>query len=78
MGERLKIQKLLDLDEINSIPYKGPLLSILDYGKLGLRDCNDLDIYVKISDVSRTMNILVENGYKSEFKKKNSQNLIIL
>ncbi len=74
MGELLKIQKLLDLDEINSIPYKGPLLSILAYGNLGLRDFNDLDIYVNISDVSRTMDILVENGYKSEFYKKNSQN----
>ena len=50
--------------DIESIPYKGPLLALLAYGDLALRRFVDLDIIVKKEDVFRARDVLTEAGYK--------------
>ena len=42
-GELIKITNLLNLNGINSFTYKGPVLSILAYKNLALRNFNDID-----------------------------------
>lgn len=62
-GELLRILKIFDSHSIPTIPYKGPILAIEEYGNLSLREFNDLDIYVPFSHVYRAKEILLNQGY---------------
>ena len=68
LGELLKVLKLLASEGINAVPYKGPVLAILAYGNLSLRQFNDLDIFVDRGDVLKAKEILVFHGYKPQFE----------
>lgn len=64
LGELLNILNLFDSNEINSIPYKGPILAILAYNNLSLREFGDLDLFVNINDVFAARKILIDKGYR--------------
>ena len=68
LGELLKVLKLFASEGINAVPYKGPVLAILTYGNLSLRQFNDLDIFVDRGDVLKVKEILVSQGYKPQFE----------
>ena len=68
LGELLKVLKLFASEGINAVPYKGPVLAILAYGNLSLRQFNDLDIFVDKGDVLKAKEILVSQGYKPQFE----------
>jgi len=67
MGELIKILELFKSNEITAIPYKGPILAIQAYGNLAFREFDDLDIFIKKSDVIRIKNLLINEGYKTDF-----------
>ena len=48
---------------IDTIPYKGPVLSLFAYGDLAARRFVDLDVIVKKTDVLRAREILLADGY---------------
>ena len=66
-GELLKILELFKSADITVVPYKGPILSILVYGKLALRQFEDLDIFVFKKDILKVKEILISQGYQPEF-----------
>lgn len=68
LGELLKVLKLFASEGISAVPYKGPVLAILAYGNLSLRQFNDLDIFVDKGDVLKAKEILVSQGYKPQFE----------
>ena len=68
LGELLKVLKLFASEGISAVSYKGPVLAILAYGNLSLRQFNDLDIFVDRGDVLKAKEILVSQGYKPQFE----------
>ncbi len=62
-GELIKLVRLFEANGIPALPFKGPVLSLLAYRTLGLRDYGDLDILVRPQDVLRTQRLLIVHGY---------------
>ena len=61
-AELVRLLGLLRDAGISAVPFKGPVLSVLAYGNLALREYGDLDLLVHPRDVPRTKDLLVENG----------------
>jgi len=62
-GKLIEILDVLRLNEIDSLPYKGPILAFSAYNNLALREFADLDIFVHKKDVSKIRKILMSIGY---------------
>ena len=65
--ELLDILKLCQSHQIPILPYKGPVLAVLLYRKLSLREFCDLDLIVQPNDFFRVIELLIEKGYQSTF-----------
>lgn len=63
LGELFKILDLLESRGIATIPFKGPILSILIYKNIALREFNDLDVFVDKDNIIKSRKILISNGY---------------
>jgi len=70
LGELLKLLNLFEKHGLNVIPYKGPLLAIYAYKNLGLRQFDDLDIFIHKSDVLKVKEMLISYGYNPQFELK--------
>ena len=62
--ELLRISEAFKKSGVSFIPFKGPVLALLIYGDVALRDYDDLDVLVHKSDVTTATNVLDELGYK--------------
>lgn len=62
--ELVRILNLLRADGITAITFKGPVMSVLIYGDLGLRQFSDIDVLVRRKDVPKAKRILLSNGYQ--------------
>jgi hypothetical protein len=62
--ELIILLTLFEASGIPALPFKGPVLSVMVYNNLGLRDYGDLDILVRQQDVLRAHRLLTERGYK--------------
>ncbi|MCP3901726.1 MAG: nucleotidyltransferase family protein [Desulfobacteraceae bacterium] len=62
-NELIKIIKLFDTNNIQSLPFKGPVLSYFVYGSIFNRSFADLDILVSEKDLWRAYNLLISFGY---------------
>jgi hypothetical protein len=51
---------------VSSIALKGPALAMQAYGELEARQCGDLDILVRASDLPLITTILEEHGYRAD------------
>jgi len=67
MREIINIVKLLSEKDIDSFPYKGPILAQQVYGNLAMRQFGDLDLLVKKEDVTSIKKILISQGYRPEY-----------
>ncbi|MDG3547072.1 nucleotidyltransferase domain-containing protein [Methanobacterium formicicum] len=72
-AELKRLLELINFNGIIAIPYKGPVLAIKTYSNLGLREFNDLDIYIDKQDVINVKEILLSEGYKPKIKLKMSE-----
>ncbi len=63
-GELVRIVSHLESVGIETLPYKGPVLSRALYGEVTQRQFSDLDILVRPADVLRARTALLELGYK--------------
>ncbi len=70
MGELLNLLKMFEKQGLQVIPYKGPLLSIQAYKHIGLRQFDDLDIFVHQNDVMEIKKILISCGFVPQFNFK--------
>lgn len=71
LGESVKILNQIYSQYINAIPYKGPFLAISAYNNLVLRDFGDIDIFVQGKDIPKVKDILISEGYKTNFNFNN-------
>ena len=62
-GTLLQVLARLQNDGIQAIAYKGPAAALTLYGHISLRQCSDLDIMVRPSDVWRAATALERDGY---------------
>jgi hypothetical protein len=62
--ELLGILDTLEARGIAAIAYKGQTLSMLAYGRTGVRDSGDLDVLVHESDVTAAEEVLRRRGYR--------------
>jgi hypothetical protein len=62
-AELCRLIKLFGDAGVNTIPYKGPILSLFAYDDLALRRFVDLDVIVKKHDVARARDLLLADGY---------------
>lgn len=73
-GELIKVLNLLESEGITAVPYKGPVLAASTYGNVGLREFNDLDIFIKKQDTFKIIEILLSEGYIPKFRlNKNNE-----
>lgn len=63
-GKLLEILDNFKLEKIEVLPYKGPILAITVYGNLGLREFDDLDIFVHEKDVLKIRRILASMDFQ--------------
>lgn len=66
-GELIRLIQLFELEGIEVIPFKGPLLAETVYGTVSARQFGDLDLLVRSEDVSRARHLLMAAGYIPEF-----------
>jgi len=68
LAELINIVKLLEENNVETISFKGPLLSQMIYGDITLRQYVDLDILIKKENLELASNILLKNNYKELFQ----------
>ena len=61
--ETARIVRLLETERIESIAYKGQILSREAYGQIGMRESGDIDILVCPADVRRAAELLRHDGF---------------
>ena len=64
VAELCRLLRLLQQHDIQAIALKGPMLGQLYYNDNTLRECNDLDILVRPSDVDAAYQLLLDSGYQ--------------
>jgi hypothetical protein len=69
VDELLEIVDAFETRGIEVVAHKGPALSLLAYGRVGIRDSVDLDLVVRESDVDRAELALRERGYRRHSPK---------
>ena len=67
-GELIRILALIKSRRVTAVPFKGPALAALLYGNLALRDFGDLDIVIHEKDIPQVRKILIDNGYRPQFR----------
>ncbi|REJ78536.1 MAG: hypothetical protein DWQ47_03535 [Acidobacteria bacterium] len=64
-AEMLRLVKLLEENEIEVLPFKGPVLAFQAYSNPCLRQYTDLDVLVHPSSFNAAVELLQENGFRS-------------
>jgi Uncharacterised nucleotidyltransferase len=75
-GELLRV---LDQARAHGLPlaaFKGPALTLMAYGHLGLREFCDLDILARPEDVPRVGEVLMSRGYRPEVLPDSAQGIV--
>jgi Uncharacterised nucleotidyltransferase len=61
--ELVDILRLLASKNISVVPFKGPTLAEALYGNIALRQCSDLDLFIRPDDLAAGIKTLVSEGY---------------
>jgi hypothetical protein len=77
-AELCRLINLFRDEDIEAIPYKGPVLALFAYGNIALRRFVDLDVIVKKSDVLKARDILLASGYTPSKSLSLSQQEMLL
>ena len=64
LGELLNILDGMKNNNITAIPYKGPILAILAYQNLSLREFVDLDILIQENNALKVKKLLTSRGFE--------------
>ncbi len=63
-NELCRVLETLQRHGIEAIPFKGPVLAVVAYGELGLRQFGDLDFLIHDEDLAEAIAALDSIGYK--------------
>ena len=63
-NELCRVLETLKRHGVEAIPFKGPVLAVLAYGELGLRQFGDLDFLIRDEDLGAAIAALDSIGYK--------------
>ena len=74
-AELSRVLSLMSLSGVDTLPYKGPLLSQTLYKDLNLRQFGDLDIVIQPQDMLSVEKLLIAEGYRPYFGKKTAAEL---
>jgi len=77
-AELCRLINLFRNEDIEAIPYKGPVLAQFAYGNIALRRFIDLDVIVHKSDVLQAREILLNEGYAPAKSLSLSQQELLL
>ncbi|WP_310423328.1 nucleotidyltransferase family protein [Chamaesiphon sp. VAR_48_metabat_135_sub] len=75
-AELVKLSRLFESQSIPMMSFKGPILAQIAYGNLALRQFVDLDILVAEADVLATSQLLISQGYESQFALTDRQQTV--
>ncbi len=64
--ELIRVVDTLSLAGVQVLPYKGLALAEMMYGDIALRQAGDIDVLIRVDDVSRAKLTLTELGYESK------------
>jgi len=67
LGELIRVINLLEGHAISLLPFKGPVLALQAYGDVSVRQCGDLDVLIRPSDVPQAKRILIDSGLEQFF-----------
>lgn len=73
MGELKKVIEILEENGIEVIAYKGPVLAIMAYNNVSLREFGDIDLYVNLKDIPNVKKIMPLLGYEATFQLEKQQ-----
>lgn len=65
-GDLIRVLALARERGLHLVAFKGPALTLMAYGHLGLREFSDLDILAHPEDVPRAGDVLMARGYRPE------------
>jgi hypothetical protein len=65
-NELCEILELFEKEGVRAVAYKGPALAAGIYGDVALRQFNDLDIFIRRSDVEKASELLHQRGYRKD------------
>jgi len=65
-AELLRLLAVFDAAGVTAIPFKGPVLAAMAYGDVTLRQFNDLDIFVRKSELAIVARSMLAAGYLSD------------
>lgn len=63
------ICKRFEENDVPLIVLKGPVLAVTLYGDISRRTSKDLDLFVDVEDINKSMDILLETGYQMKDEK---------
>lgn len=66
VSEFEKVIRLLRQEGIRTIPYKGPMLSLILFGQAAARESKDIDLVVRKEDLMRAKTLLERVGYQTD------------
>lgn len=68
LGELFKIIRVFKANNLDIIPFKGPILAFLAYDNLAFRQFDDLDFFVHQKDVADAKKIISSLGYEPQLQ----------
>src|SRR5580698_6826057 len=63
VSELVRILRLFAAENIQALPFKGPVTAMAAYGDCFLRSYSDLDILLDEKDLARARDLLAQSGY---------------
>jgi hypothetical protein len=66
-AELLRLLRSFDENEVPVVAFKGPILADAVYGDLSLREFCDLDLLIRVQDLTKAEDILLACGYTAQF-----------
>jgi hypothetical protein len=77
-AELLELVEHFRRNDCPMIPYKGPVLAVLAYGDLGLRQFSDLDLLIPRSAARQAADLLEKRGYRLEHRSSRAADAVYL
>ena len=74
-AELHRLLKLMETQGVETLPYKGPVLTQSLYQRLDLRQFGDLDIIIRPEDMPSVERLLIDEGYWPYFGKQTAAEL---